>query len=247
MNANKTLESLKEVYRFTRSVYYAGNQRHCPCCEWQFRTFLPYNQRQNAKCPRCGALERHRLYAIFLKENADLLRRDSAVLPFAPTPILERQFAKLPNWNYITTDFLTPNVHLTMDIMRTSFADDTFDLVICNHVMEHIPDDLQALRELHRIIKADGGVALIQVPLDHEREITFEDPTITSPEERLRLFGQDDHVRVYGRDFADRLKMAGFKFHTFDYQTILTSADLSRYGLNFSAGRVDDIYICTKQ
>lgn len=246
MLSNKTVESLKEFYRLTRSMYYVGNQRQCPCCNWQFRTFLPYNQRLNARCPRCGALERHRLYALFLKENVHLLQRDSTVLHFAPTPILEKQFAKLANWNYITTDFLTPNVQLKMDIMNISFDDDTFDLVICNHVMEHITDDMKAFRELHRIIRPDDGVALIQVPLDQTRQATFEDPAVTSPEERFRLFGQDDHVRVYGHDFVDRLKQAGFSVRTFDYKSILSSTDMFRYGLNFSAGGVDDIYICTK-
>jgi SAM-dependent methyltransferase len=163
------------------------------------------------------------------------------MLHFAPEQWFQQQFLKLPNLDYISTDLEAPHAMVKMDITRITYPDDSFDVILCNHVLEHIPDDLKAMRELHRVLKP-GGWAILQVPLEPDLDVTYEDPSIVDPEERFKAFKQQDHVRLYGRDFKDRLENSGFHVTVDDYVRQFSKEEIDRYGLMES----EDIYFCTK-
>lgn len=164
--------------------------------------------REDVRCPFCGSLERHRLVWRFFEDHTDLFDgRPKRMLHVAPEASFEQRFRRLAGLDYTTADLLDPNVMVQMDLTDIPFSDGTFDVIYCSHVLEHVPDDRQAMRELRRVL-APAGWAVIQVPITAPE--TIEDPTITDPQERIRLFGQDDHVRRYGPDYSDRLREAGF-------------------------------------
>jgi SAM-dependent methyltransferase len=130
---------------------------------------------------------------------------------------------------------------LKINIADIPLPDDQFDCVICYHVLEHIPDDQKAMRELFRVLKP-GGWAILQSPIDFNHDKTFEDPSIVSPDERERFFGQNDHVRIYGRDYKDRLEKAGFVVKVDDYVQQLGDSAIKKYGLM----RDEKIHFCSK-
>ncbi len=199
------------VWLWVRSIPYIGNRFVCPCCGGRFRKFLTYGvrPRPNARCPRCGTLERHRLLWLYLKQETGLFSESLSVLHFAPEFIYYRALSSLPNLFYVTADIDSPLASVALDITRCPFGDETFDVILCSHVLEHVADDQAATREMYRVLKPDGW-AIILSPVDRSRAETFEDPTVVSAEERERYFGQVDHVRVYGRDYVGRLERAGF-------------------------------------
>ena len=217
------------------------NQVICPCCNGHFPSFLPYGviPRPNTKCPTCSSKGRHRLLWLYLKNRTNFFADKLKVLHFAPEKCFEKVFVSLPNLDYVTTD-LTRKATINMDITDIPLDDHSFDVILCSHVLEHILDDGKAMRELFRILKP-GGWAIIQSPLDTNREQTYEDPTIVLPEERERAFGLEDHVRIYGRDYKDRLAQAGFTVTVDSYGKDLGSDVLQKYGL-----KPKDIYFCTK-
>jgi SAM-dependent methyltransferase len=210
----------------------------CPLCGGRFRRFLPYGYvavRRNALCPRCLSLERHRLLWLWLERETSLTRDglspDRKFLHVAPEACLARKFEKLlPADSYITADLESPLARVKMDVQAIPFADGTFDVVFCNHVLEHVADDRRAMREMRRVVKP-GGWGVMLSPVDEGRAATFEDDAITDPAERTRLFGQYDHRRVYGRDYADRLREAGWQVEAIDYLSTLTPAERARYAL----------------
>lgn len=163
-------------------------------------------------------------------------------LDIAPMPFAVRRFGALPNLSYITADLDLPWCTLNMDLTEIPVRDDSFDAIICYHVLEHIPDDSKAMRELHRILKP-GGWALLQSPVTPTLEKTMEDRAVTSPEERARLYGDADHVRLYGLDYKDRLKKAGFLVNVDDFVKKLDDSTVKRYSLL----RDEDIYYCEKE
>lgn len=237
-------QRLVEVYQTNvRPLMYVGNQLTCPCCDTSFRKFLPsgHSPRENALCPKCFSLERHRLLWLYLQNETNFFSDKLKLLHFAPEPCFQKQFQEMPNLEYITTDLSVPGVTIHMDIMDIPFKNNYFDVILCNHVLEHVPDDRKAMSELYRVLKPNGW-AILQVPLDIEREETFEDPSIVSPEERARFFGQHDHVRMYGLDYKNRLEEAGFKVKVDDYVKKLGSEVIDKYGLQAS----EDIYFCHK-
>lgn len=205
------LHAWRAVRRQIRRARYRGRRHQCPCCQEWFRAFMPHGRRSrsNARCPSCGALERHRLLWLFLAQRTALLRAELRVLHFAPEPAFAAALSSQPNLHYVTTDLRSPDAGVWGDICRCPFADGSFDVVLCSHVLEHVPDDRGAMAELFRILRP-GGWGIIEVPMDEARETTFEDANVASAEERLRLFGQEDHVRIYGRDYFQRLRDAGF-------------------------------------
>lgn len=181
----------------------------CPVCTMSRRGFNPHGliPRPNARCPNCGALERHRFLWLFLQRRTDLFGGTrKKVLHFAPERFFAERLAKLPHLDYTTADLYNPAM-VKADITALPFPDASFDVLICSHVLEHIPDDRKAMRECRRVLRHDG-YAVILVPIT--APATVEDLTITDPKERERLYGQHDHVRRYGPDFADRLKEAGW-------------------------------------
>lgn len=198
-----------------------------------FRSFLPYGYektRENVLSPSTLSLERHRLLWLYLKRETDFFTRPAQLLHFAPEQAFYKRFRKLRNLQYTTTDLNSPLADVKADICDLPFEDNQFDVILCNHVLEHIPDHLKALSELLRVMKP-GGWGIFQVPQDLNRDATFEDPGITDPEERRRLFGQYDHVRVYGKDYFDILKSAGFEVEAVDYTQALGPEAIARYRL----------------
>lgn len=221
-------------------LVFAGDRVLCPCCGGRFRAFVPERGRPNARCPGCLSLERHRVLWLYLTRS-DLLSSASSILHFAPELCLRNNLREAPGVCYVTADLSRTSIaEVRADITDIHFEDRTFDTVICNHVLEHVLDDRRAMSELMRVLKP-GGLALMQHPVDQTLKRTFEDPSVTSPRERQRLFGQRDHVRVYGRDFTDRLREAGFQVTVSDLFGELDSASIFRHGL-----ADEPIWICQR-
>lgn len=210
-----------------------GNTFTDPIDGKSFKSFLPYGygkQRNNVLSPSTLSLERHRLLWLYLKNETNFFSAPIKILHFAPEQAFYKRFKKLKNLNYVTTDLNSPLADVKADICNLPFQDNEFDMILCNHVLEHIPDDTKAMHELYRVMKV-GGMGIFQIPQDLNREFTFEDNTITDKNERAKLFGQYDHVRVYGRDFFDKLRSIGFKVEEVDYTATLTADEITRYCL----------------
>lgn len=205
-------------------------------CGCKRRKFLPYGyveQRENALCPNCLSLERHRLLWFYLIRKTTLLEQRPKLLHAAPEVALMRKLKELykdSKQNYVTADLESPLADMHFDIQQIPLTDGSFDAVICNHIMEHVEDDLKAMRELCRVLRP-GGWGIILSPVDLGRETTFEDNSITDPDERTRIFGQYDHRRIYGRDYAERLAEAGFEVEDCDYRSEFTPEEQSLYAL----------------
>ncbi len=225
-------------------LFYKGDTYTDPIDNKSFRNFLPYgygNQRENVLSPSTLSLERHRLLWLYLKNETDFFSSPKKVLHFAPEQAFYKRFRKQPNLDYTTTDLNSPLADVKADICNLPFSDNSFDVILCNHVLEHIPDDTKAMKELYRILKP-GGVGIFQIPQDLSRETTFEDDSITDPVERARIFGQYDHVRVYGLDYFTKLRNIGFRVVEEDYTQKLSAAEIERYRL--SKGEI--IPVCFK-
>lgn len=210
-----------------------GKQYTDPIDGKSFRKFLPYGygkQRENVLSPSTLSLERHRLLWLYLKEQTSFFSAPLKVLHFAPEQAFYKRFKKLKNLDYTTTDLNSPLADIKADICNLPFEDNSFDFILCNHVLEHIPDDEKAMKELYRVL-SPGGTAILQIPQDLRRAETFEDDTITNPKERARIFGQYDHVRVYGRDFFDKLRSIGFKVDEVDLTAKMLPSMVDRYRL----------------
>lgn len=209
---------------------YRGEGVVCPCCGGSFRAFMPRGSRTNATCPRCSSHERHRLIALYLQRETRFLTDPVRILHFAPERSLERVLRANPQASYLSGDLDGSRAMRAIDVTNIQTPDHAFDLILCSHVLEHVPDDRKAMRELHRVL-APGGMAVLLVPIDRSRPTTDEDPTITDPAERIRRFGQHDHVRQYGMDYYDRLREAGFEVHSIAYAEAIDPAMRARYGL----------------
>jgi len=210
-----------------------GNKFTDPIDGKSFRSFLPYgyeNPRENVLSPSTLSLERHRLLWLFLKNETEFFNESIKLLHFAPEQAFYKRFKKLDDLEYTTTDLNSPLADVKADICNLPFQDDSFDVILCNHVLEHIPDDTKAMQELYRIMKP-GGWGIFQIPQDLKREKTFEDDTITDRKERARIFGQYDHVRIYGRDYFDKLRSIGFTVEEVDYTSSLTKEEVEKYRL----------------
>lgn len=234
----------RQLYKQSRKILYRGNRVFCPCCDGSFRQFLPFGVkvlRQNALCPYCGSLERHRLMWLYLRDRTNLLSDKLRVLHFAPEDFIQKKLISFPNLEYTSADLNSRIAMVKMNITDIPYEENTIDVILCLHVLEHIPDDRKAMSEIYRILKP-GGWAILQVPLDIRRSKTFEDPNVIDPKDRLRLFNQADHVRIYGRDYKDRLESVGFTVYQEPYARTLNSSIIERYGLLID----EDIFYCTK-
>lgn len=191
----------------------AGVRFHCPICERWFRRFAPFGLRgrRNARCPRCGSLERHRFAWLYLTRTLDVLRRRATVLHVAPEPCIRTALLRRPGIRYLGIDRYDDDAEADQqDLTALSYADGSFDLVLCNHVLEHIPDDRKAIGEIARVLRPDGH-ALVMVPIDRKRQTTYEDASIVTPSDRHAAFGHPYHVRVCGWDYVERLREAGLE------------------------------------
>lgn len=209
---------------------YRGNAVQCPCCTGEFRAFMPRGHRDNATCPRCGSHERHRMLALYFKDHTNLLTAPLEVLHFAPERTITQLLSSNPALRYTTADLDGKKAMHAMDVCDIPRPDNTFDAVLCSHVLEHVPDDRKAMREILRVLKP-GGFAILLVPLYRELTQTYEDPTITSPEARHQAFGQHDHVRKYGMDYHLRLADAGFIVTALPFVANLPDNLIQRHGL----------------
>lgn len=217
-------------------------------------------QRNNVLSPSTLSLERHRLLWLYLQNETDFFYselvsdsnelisdspilkskkiklRDSEtnsalkVLHFAPEQEFYKRFKKQTNIDYTTTDLLSPLADVKADICNLPFDDNAYDIIFCNHVLEHITDDTKAMQELYRVLKP-GGMGIFQIPQDLSRATTFSDDTIVDQKERAKIFGQYDHVRVYGRDYFDKLRSIGFKVVEEDYTNKITPELVEKYCL----------------
>jgi len=210
-----------------------GNKYTDPIDGKSFKRFLPYGygeQRNNVLSPSTLSLERHRLLWLHLKNETDFFTKNLKVLHFAPEQAFYKRFREMKNLDYTTTDLESPLADVKADICKLPFDDNSFDIILCNHVLEHIPDDTKAMQELYRVLKV-GGMGILQIPQDLARETTFEDDSITDKKERAKIFGQYDHVRVYGRDYFNMLRSIDFKVDEVDYTSTLTEEEITRYCL----------------
>ncbi len=231
----------KAFVRWLKTPIYSGSAVECPVCSSGLKIFYPIYKSFPRKlremgfiyplerfetlnlaaysCPACDASDRERLYALFLRQRLASLKAGShyRFIDFAPSLALSRLLRTFDNIEYRTADYFRPNVDDQVDISNMPlYADNSVDLFMCSHILEHVPNDRAAMRELFRILKP-GGCGIIMVPLIEGVEDTQEDPAINTPELRWKNYAQDDHLRLYGtRDLVDRLKAAGFQVRALD-------------------------------
>jgi predicted SAM-dependent methyltransferase len=226
------------------SFYLKGSTFTDPIDNKSFRKFLPYGygqQRPNALSPSTLSLERHRLIWLYLKNETDFFTAPKKVLHIAPEQCFLKVFKSQKNLNYTTADLYSPIADVKADICDLPFEENSFDVVFCNHVLEHITDDKKAMSELFRVLKP-GGMGIFQIPQDLTLETTYEDFSITNPEERKKHFGQYDHVRIYGKDYFNKLRNVGFKVTEVDYSKKISQDLLIKYCL--VKGEI--LPVCTK-
>jgi len=215
------------------AFFLKGSKYTDPIDGKSYKKFLPYgyeNVRDNVLAPGTLSLERHRLFWLYLENETDFFTKKHKLLHFAPEQAFYKRFKKMKNLDYVTTDLNSPLADVKEDICNLPFKDNEFDYIFCNHVLEHIPNDTKAMQELFRIL-APNGIGIFQIPQELSREKTFEDDSITDPKERAKIFGQYDHVRVYGCDYFDKLRSIGFEVLEVDYTKTLSEIEIDKYRL----------------
>lgn len=228
-----TIQRIAGVVIPIMGVAMRGNRVECPVCGKRFRKFFAYGyvaQRGGALCPHCMSLERHRLLWLWLNRHSDLFTAPHRLLHIAPEHCYLRRLERVLGENYVTADLESPLAKVKLDVQQMPFGEGEFDVVICNHILEHIESDRRALEEIFRVMR-NGGWGILLSPIDWGREQSYEDPTKTTPEERREAFGQPDHLRIYGRDYADRLRSVGFEVDEIRATDFLTAEEITRYGI----------------
>lgn len=237
---------IRKVESMVMDIYdsVVTDKRFCPICKNKVRIYLPGpNMRYGAICPICRSAERHRSLWLYLKTTT-LFDSESVVLHFAPEPFFNNYFSMQDNIDYWPVD-INPEfsgIRKVVDMTDISFADESFDVILCNHVLEHIVDDKKAMAEMNRVLKK-GGTAIITVPYRASMKETFENPEYNTPELRLKYFGQDDHVRIYGQDIVERLKSVDFDVDVMEINNNYDEKELDRYGIK--KGMV--VFMCHKR
>lgn len=253
MLSTKVKESLGPLFPIANKIRllflrakYAGKKVECPCCKSRFREFAPFgnNRRKNAWCPVCESLERHRLLWMYFENRTNLYHAKLKLLHISPETVFFHRFKKMPNLEYHPADIyphLYPKGTTYLDILNHEIPDESFDVIICNHVFQYIEEDKKAMSSVFKMLKK-GGWGIMQVPIDTTRKVTYEDNTITDPLEREKVFGLKEHVRYYSYDYADKLREAGFTVQVDDYTAAFSDQENFKYG--FWKG--DAVYYCTK-
>jgi SAM-dependent methyltransferase len=236
---------LRETYRvwlrLVRKRQHRGNDAYCPCCRSWERSFRDYVMPDRA-CRVCGSLERHRLVSLLYDLRPELLLPGADVLNIAPDPMLAARVSRSAG-RYVAGDLEGEFGPTRLDVLDLQFPDASFDVVICNHVLEHIPDDRQAMREIRRVLRPNGWSMLL-VP-DVRDPTTDEDLTITDPGERLRRYGQRDHVRRYGWDYLERLRECGLEPDVIRMENVLTLETIRLCRLAKS-GEVEPLFLAQR-
>jgi len=233
----------KPIFKFI-SIFYKGNTVKCPICNSNFSKFFPYGResRDNALCTNCLSLERHRLLYIYLFEKSGLFEKKINLLHIAPEECFINVFKNHENITYTTADLESPLAEIKMDIHDMPFTDNMYDFILCNHVLEHVENDLKALREIKRILKK-GGKGIVQVPFYNPvPKYTIEDKSIKSKKDREKYYGQSDHVRKYGKDYKQRLESTGLKVEIIYPSDFLSRSEMKLY----SVFETEEIYIIRK-
>ncbi|MDH5474626.1 MAG: methyltransferase domain-containing protein [Cyclobacteriaceae bacterium] len=242
----KVLQLFSDKVLKVMAIFYRGNNVFCPIEGKGYRKFLPYgriNPRENALCPGSLSLERHRLLWLYFNQKTNFFKTKLKMLHVAPEVCFMKPFEQQHGNGYITGDIESPLAKIKMDVHNIPFKDNSFDVAMCNHVMEHVNDDTKAMKEFYRVLKP-GGWAIFQVPFFHPiPDSTFEDASIITPKEREKVYGQDDHVRLYGKDYANRLRQAGFKVTEDDFVMQLPDEEVKKYALP----NEEVIFFCEKK
>jgi len=212
-------------------VAHFGFKYRCPFCRSSVRAFLPFGLpfpvlrekrvvgggfRENALCPVCFAIDRHRLLYLYLRNKTDIFSVPTKLLHVAPEPRIADVLRAGGNVQYVSADLLPENVMVQMDITAIQYPDNSFDAIICNHVLGNIADDGLAFREIMRTLRP-GGWAILQVPISKTLKRTYEDFSITTAEGREQAFGEAHQLRIYAEDYKDRLEAAGFLVDVFNW------------------------------
>ena len=237
---------VQDGLNFIISFKYVGSKYYCPFCSVSFDKFLPAGLkhdvikekniigagfRNNAVCPRCLSYDRERLIYLYLnKYKSFMFNKKIKLLHVAPEKNLSKLFSSYVNIDYISADLNHPSALVKMDITSIKYCENTFDVVLCNHVLEHVPDDNKAILEIYRVLKP-SGFGILQVPISYTIANTEEDLSITACEDRIKNYGQEDHVRLYGKDYLERLVSVGFKVDVFDFISELSDIEIERYSL----------------
>lgn len=238
------LQHISHLFLKIISLFLRGNKFEDPINGKTYRRLLPYGRlkpRENALAPDSMSLERHRLMWLFMKEKTNFFHDQLKFLHIAPEYCFINIFKKMKNIDYTTGDLISPWADVKMDVHNIPFGNESFDIVICNHVLEHVEDDLQVMNEFYRVMR-HGGWGIFQVPIDRNNEITIEDKNITDPKDRERLYWQADHVRLYGKDYGKKLASVGFNVIESDYVNNIDNELVKRYAL--PKGEI--IYWCKK-
>ena len=226
-------------------------RRHCILCDRRVGRFLPYRGGSgestrlmrvldvvgsdivNFECPRCGGHDRERHLLMYLEASGLMAALPTMrVLHFAPERHLSRRIAASSPLAYTRCDLYPASPEIErVDIEAMPFGDGAFDLVIANHVLEHVEDDRRALAEIHRVIKPRGA-AILQTPYSAILHRTWSDPGIVTDEARLQAYGQEDHVRMFGKDIFDRIASAGLESHVRSHAELLDDVDPAAAGVN---------------
>ena len=231
--------ALRRSFLRVSSILNAGSNVSCPCCGSSFRKFARFHG-LNDQCPRCGSLMRQRAVTLYLRDVLRVPERGGDILHVGPASSVQGWLVSFPGIRYVSVDLDSPLADIKADITDLPFPDQSYDLIVCLHVLEHVQEDRKAISELFRVLRP-GGKAVIQVPPSPFEE-TLEDPTVTDPAERERRYGQYDHVRLCGSDYLERLEEPGFAVTREDYAERLNLATRSLYEIH--AG--EPFYACVK-
>lgn len=223
-----------------RRRIFAGQNYYCPICDSHIKNFLTLHRSYHLYCPVCRSLQRYRLVWLFFNSRfARLGETRESMLHIAPEPALAWRFRQVSGLEYLSADLYNSKAMVRMDVSDIQYPEASFDIIYCSHVLEHVPDDRRALREFYRVLRP-GGYAVLIVPILSSE--TFEDASITTPEERQRVYGQHDHLRSYGPDFKERVEQAGFKVLRLEVGDLADAAQAQEMGL----GDAEVIFYCKK-
>jgi SAM-dependent methyltransferase len=228
-------EPLLNLYLNVSSLGYSGTEFHCPICKSDLKKF------RSVSCPKCGSGVRHRMIWLFLERKTNFFKDDLSVLHFAPEHCFYKHFRKQKNLNYLSADIGSPRAMVEIDMTNIQYPDNSFDVVLSSHVLEHVNDDIKAMKELCRVQKK-AGWSVHLAPIDYSRKDTFEDPSVIDPDERQRIFGHHDHKRIYGTDYKNRLESAGFTVSIFKTSDFCNEKEIIKMGLKPNT----EIYLCKK-